>query len=292
MKLAVQWQVGNQCNFRCDYCHSDYHSGSNPFLDHEQFHKGFTNLKNSALKYDQLEVEFQGGEPTIHPVVRDTIANNTDPKYKFVLTTNASADISWWHQAIPNLSNVSLSYHPSCDIAHFKQVVELVKSSGILYTITINAHTDPVRWKQAVDLYDFYKTHTEHVPTTFRALFADHGKGNSKFLQYDIDQWSYWLELNKIDAPADIPVESQIEWVEQRLYNNYKGHLCWAGVEQIVVDYFGYAYRGWCRSTGGYGNIFAGTLTLDNQPKVCPKLVCKNSFDLLAKKSEKSWGLS
>jgi sulfatase maturation enzyme AslB (radical SAM superfamily) len=95
-KLSVQWQAGNQCNFRCDYCHSDYHDGSNPFLDYEQFHVGFTNLKNSTVDYDRLEIEFQGGEPTISSAVRDTIISSTDTRIKYVLTTNASASLDWW----------------------------------------------------------------------------------------------------------------------------------------------------------------------------------------------------
>jgi hypothetical protein len=122
-------------------------------------------------------------------------------------------------------------------------------------------------------------------------LFSNHNKGNDKFLNYNVDQWSYWLELNKIEAP-EAPVETQIKWVEDRLYNNYKGHLCWAGVEQIVIDYFGYVYRGWCHANGGFGNIFEGPIVLDKQPTVCPRTACKNTFDQLSKKSSNSWGFS
>jgi len=288
-KLSVQWQAGNQCNFRCDYCHSDYHNGSNPFLDYDQFHIGFDNLKNSTVDYDSLEIEFQGGEPTISSAVRDTIIGSTDPRIKYVLTTNASASLDWWQLAVKNLSTVILAYHPNSDITHFHQVIEIVKASGVPFAITINAHTDPSRWDQAVDLYDHYKT--QSFPINFKALFSNHNKGNDKFLNYNVDQWSYWLELNKIQAP-EAPVETQIKWVEDRLYNNYKGHLCWAGVEQIVIDYFGYVYRGWCHANGGFGNIFGGPIILDKQPTVCPRLACKNTFDQLSKKSTNSWGFS
>lgn len=288
-KLSVQWQAGNQCNFRCDYCHSDYHNGSNPFLDYEQLHNGFNNLKNSALDYDRVDIEFQGGEPTISSPIRDLISGPVDPQIKYTLTTNASASLDWWALATTNLSNITLAYHPNSDITHFQQVIEIVKASKVPFAITINAHTDPSRWDQAVDLYDHYKT--QSFPINFRALFLNHNKGNDKFLNYNVDQWSYWLELNKITAP-EAPVETQIKWVEDRLYNNYKGHLCWAGVEQIVIDYFGYVYRGWCHSNGGFGNIFEGTITLDKQPTVCPRTACKNAFDQLSKKSTNSWGFS
>lgn len=289
-KLAIQWQIGNECNFNCDYCHPDFNNGSNPFLDYDRFQKGFNNLNESVSSYEVIEIEFQGGEPTISPAIRDKIADSTDPRYKYILTTNASADLAWWEKAVKNLSNVTLAYHPQCDIEHFNQVVSLVKKSNILFSITVNAHTDKDRWESAVNAYDDYAV--QYYPVKFRALFADHGKGNNKFLDYKTDQWAYYLEANNIKAPKDEPVEDQIQWVETRLYNNYKGHLCWAGVNQIVIDYFGYVYRGWCHSNGGFGNIFENPISLDVQPRVCPKIVCKNGFDLQAKKSEKSWGMS
>lgn len=289
-KLAIQWQIGNECNFKCDYCHVDYHSGSNPFLSYEQFQKGFSNLNTSVEKYDLIEIEFQGGEPTISPAIRDKIADSTDPRYKYILTTNASADLAWWQRAVANLSHVVLAYHPQCDIDHFNQVVEIVKQSKVRFSVVVNAHNDRSKWDTAIDTYDYYAS--KYQPVQFKTLFADHGKGNNKFLAYNADQWAFYLEVNNIKAPKDEPVEDQIQWVEERLYNNYKGHLCWAGINQIVIDYFGYAYRGWCHSNGGFGNIFETPIELDVQPKVCPKIVCKNGFDLLAKKSEKSWGMS
>jgi sulfatase maturation enzyme AslB (radical SAM superfamily) len=287
-KLSIQWQIGNQCNFRCDYCHSDFHSGSNPFLEYEQFQRGFRHLQESVKDYTNIEIEFQGGEPTISSAIRDKIADQTDTRYKYNLTTNASADLAWWKLAVKNLSNVIIAYHPYCDIQHFKQIVELVKDSDINFSITINAHNAKDRWTDAVNIYDYYKC--KNYPISFRALFSDHARGNNKFLPYDYDQWAFYTEINKIDVP-DAPVETQIKWVENHLYNNYKGHLCWAGVEQIVIDYFGYTYRGWCHSHGVLGNIFESSVVLDTQPKVCPRIVCKNLFDQQAKKSEKSWGL-
>lgn len=289
-KLAIQWQIGNECNFKCDYCHSDYHSGSNPFLEYERFQKGFNNLNESVKDYDLIEIEFQGGEPTVSPAIRDKIADSTDPRYKYILTTNASADISWWAKAVKNLSNVILAFHPQCDHEHFNQVVELVKASGIPFTVTVNAHPDKDKWELAVNTYDRYAE--QYYPTAFRALFADHARGNNKFMPYTSNQWAFYMAVNNIPAPKDEPVEDQIQWVEERLYNNYKGHLCWAGINQVVIDYFGFVYRGWCHSNGGFGNIFETPIVLDAEPRVCPKIVCKNGFDLQAKKSEKSWGMS
>lgn len=286
--LTIQWQIGNQCNFRCDYCHSDYHSGSNPFLDYDDFNKGFINLESSIVDYDQVTIEFQGGEPTISPIIRDIVAR-PNPKYKYILQTNASADLDWWQSAVVNLAKVNLAYHPLCDTEHFIAVSDLVRKHCPSWSITINAHPDPDRWQKAKDIFNFYKS--QGLPVSLRTLFADHARGNSRFLNYSKEQWSFYVEANHIDIPPETTHENQIKWVESKLYNNYKGHLCWAGVEQIVIDYFGYAYRSWCHAHGSLGNIFEGLVTLDTSPKVCPKDLCKNKFDQQARKSEKSWGM-
>ncbi len=286
-KLAVQWQIGNQCNYRCDYCHHNYHDGSNPFLSYENFQSAIKNLADS-VSHDLIIIEFQGGEPSICPPVRDAIAEPSS-RFKYVISTNASQSIDWWSKAVNNLVGVILSYHPEyCDPQHFKDVVSVVRVSGIEYSITVNAHPKDSRWSDAVDMYEDLK---QQHPVHFRALFANHERGNNKFFDYNTEQWDYYTRVNNIHPPKEEPVETQIQWVEKRLYNNYKGHLCWAGIDQIVVDYFGYAYRGWCHAHGSLGNIFEGLITMDTKPKVCPYSLCKNAFDLLAKKSENSWGL-
>lgn len=284
--LAVQWQIGNQCNYRCDYCHHDYHDGSNPFLDFDKFKTAFDNL-NSAVSHDRVIIEFQGGEPSICPPVRDLLTGPVNPRFKYLINTNASQDLVWWTSAVRNLEGVILSYHPGyCSSDHFKQVLAVVKNAGLEYTLTINAPPDQ-RWRDAVKMYE----DLAGEPVQLRALFANHARGNDKFLVYNEEQWAYYTKVNNIKTPVDEPVETQIEWVEDHLYNNYKGHLCWAGVDQIVIDYFGYVYRGWCHAHGSLGNVFDAPPVLDKLPKVCPYKICKNSFDLEAKKSVNSWGL-
>jgi sulfatase maturation enzyme AslB (radical SAM superfamily) len=290
-KLSVQWQIGNQCNFRCDYCHRDNHSGSNPFLDYDRFQLGFKHLHQSVDHCDQIEIEFLGGEPTISPAVRDKIADSSDHRYKYILTTNASSDTDWWIEAAKNLSRVTLAWHPYADSDHFKSVVRLLDAAGTKFFIVINAHPDPSRWDPAVSMYKYFKNLNYQVE--FKTLFEDHGKGNTKLFPYSKEQWDFWITESNIVLPDTTEtLESQVQWVADNRYNNYKGHLCWAGVEQIVIDYFGYVYRSWCHAHGSMGNIFDAAITLDQRPIVCPRSVCKNGFDLLAKKSENSWGLS
>lgn len=287
-KLSIQWQIGNQCNFRCDYCHPDLYGGSNPFLSYEQFQKSIKHLDLSVDNYDSIEIEFQGGEPTISTAIRNKIISD-DLRYRYVLTTNGSADLEWWAKAAPNFNNLMLAYHPMVDLEHFKQVVYLLDNSNTPFGIVVNAHSDADRWAQAIEVYQMYKP---LYPTTLKTLYSNYQQGNDKFLPYNETQWAYYTQENQIEVPIEQPVEAQIQWVEDQLYDNYKGHLCYAGVSQIVIDYFGYVYRGWCHAHGAFGNIFDGPVKLDAKPRVCPRDLCKNLFDQQAKKSDGSWGFS
>lgn len=246
-------------------------------------------MQESVSSYDQIVIEFQGGEPTISTAIRNKIADNTDQRYRYVLTTNASADLAWFAKSAPNFNNLILAYHPQVDTQHFKDVVNLLNDKQVPIGVVVNAHSDPERWAKAVEIYEYYKP--TKIYLNFKTLFSNYQTGNNKFLNYTEEQWAYYTTINGIAVPANKSVETQITWVQDRLYNNYKGHLCQAGVSQVVVDYFGYVYRGWCHAHGGMGNLFDSPIKLDATPRVCPKEICKNSFDQLAAKSEKGWGL-
>lgn len=288
--LKIQWQIGNQCNFRCDYCHGDYHDGSNPMLDHEQFQQAFNNIKDSVTSRDSIQIEFLGGEPTISRPIRELLTTNQDRRFKFDLTTNASADLEWWHKSLPQLNVVTLAWHSICDTAHFLQVVDLLSKKKDVATIPIVINAEPwiMKWGRAKEVYVRLKDRGLNVK--LKLLFANHNKGNDKYLKYSDEQFQFWAKENQIEIPQT--EEKPIQWVENQLYTDYKGHLCWAGVDQIVIDYFGYVYRGWCRVGSSYGNIFNGTFKLDPNPKICTRVLCKNGFDQQAEKSEKGWGLT
>jgi len=289
--LAIQWQIGNECNFRCDYCHPDCYDGSNKFIDYDKFQKGFTNLQASVDAYDLIEIEFQGGESTVSKAIRDKLCSDTDPRYRYILTTNASADLNFWKAAAPNFKHVTLAWHSSDMVfSHFNEVVNVLRDNGTSFNIVVNAPSRQLVWDGAKNVYEYYLS--QQVPVKFKALYTNYQRGNDKFMPYTEEQWNYYTRVNNIQPPKEQPVEVQIEWVQDRLYNNYKGHLCWAGVNQIVINYLGFALRGWCQADGSFGNVFEQPLVLDAKPRVCPKDLCKNLFDQKAHKSNNSWGFA
>ena len=290
-QLRVQWRIGNECNFKCGYCHPSLYGGNQPFKPSYDLTQGIRNLDYSTEDFDLVAIELQGGEVTSSDHVRDIIKNTVSSKVKFSLHTNASADLDWWQASIGNFQKLVLAWHPKIDSEHFKSVVNLAKTNNIDYVAVINAENLEPAWSRAVEIHQALLD--SNCVSIFKTLFANYQMGNNKFLSYNEHQWDYYTRYNQIEVPKELPVEFQIKHVEDNLYDNYFGHLCWAGCDQIVIDYRGDVFRGWCHSSlQSMGNIIQGPIYLDENPKVCPVKICKNAFDKEAKKSKNSWGLS
>lgn len=282
--LKVQWRIGNNCNFQCGYCHPSLYSGSEPFKDYYTLKQGLINLKDSTESYQAVNIEFQGGEPTVSEDIKLLIAKPISERFTYNLHTNASADISWWASSIKYFSKLILAWHPKADDNHFKHVVELARSNNIDHVVVINAESDNGPWNRAVAMFEYFRDN--RYPVQLKTLFQNYQRGNDKYMPYDDVQWDYYLKVNNIP-------KVQIAQAEVTLYDNYLGKLCWAGVDQIVIDYRGNMFKGWCHSSGTpMGNIYKHPVILSNTPEVCPIGICKNAFDKQAKKSNNSWGIS
>lgn len=258
-------------------------------LDHERFNIAFNNLQQAVADCDEVFIEFLGGEPTISRAVREAITQPVDPKFKFNITSNGSADLEWWAEAAPNLNLIMLAWHYKADTNHFKQVVELLSKTHDRKHLVPTVNASPETWDEAMEIYHWLKDNGYNGK--IKILFSNHNKGNDRFFRsYTPEQVVFYCKENGLPVP-DLASNYSINAMEESLYTDYKTHLCWAGVEQIVIDYFGYVYRGWCMVGNGYGNIFEKSITLDVQPKICTRVLCKNGFDQGAKKSEKGWGI-
>jgi hypothetical protein len=123
-------------------------------------------------------------------------------------------------------------------------------------------------------------------------LYSNFTRGNNQYLKYSNEQWAEYYSTQGVDIHNQQQVETTIEFKRVNHLNNYYGHLCWAGYNQIVIDNFGDVYRGWCKSNNSLGNVYRHDVVLDKQPYPCPKTQCKNGFDLQAHKSKGSWGIA
>ena len=284
--LTIDWNLGNQCALKCSYCNVELHDDANPFPLADKFCPAFDHLIGQTRAFSRVNLEFSGGEPTQSQSLQYVILSNTDDRVKFKLVSNGQASTAWWERIAHKLYALTLTYHLHTDLAHFKQVASITKACGLKIFVAITPET----WAAGMSAYQELKS--LHTDVNLQLLYSNFTRGNDQYLKYTEPQWYEYYKLQGIDIANPQQVESTIEFKRVNHLNNYYGHMCWAGVSQIIIDNFGYVYRGWCKSNGHMGNVFDQSFVIDSRPRPCPKQQCKNGFDLQARKSEGTWGMA
>ena len=283
--LTIDWNFGNECALKCSYCNVELHDGANPFPLADKFCPAFDHLIDQTRAFSRVNLEFSGGEPTQSASLQHVILSSTDDRVKFKINSNAQAPVEWWQKIAHKVYDSTLTYHQATDFAHFLAVANTLKE--FIYP-RIFVPLTPETWNltQYQQLKDLgYDVHLQ-------LLYSNFTRGNDTYFKYTEDQWNEYYTEQGIDIHNTAQVEQTIEFKRVNHLNNYYGHLCWAGVTQVIIDNFGYVYRGWCKSNGHMGNVYDQSFIIDSRPKPCPKTQCKNGFDLQARKSEGSWGIA
>lgn len=284
-KIIIDWNFGNTCDLKCNYCNKELYDGANPFPTLDNFGPAFDHLINQTQGFSHVQLEFSGGEPSQSEAMRRVILSNADERVKFKINSNAQAPVEWWSNIAHKLYESTLTYHSSTEFEHFLRVVYAV-SNYIRPKIQIPLTPDT--W----DLTNYRTLKSLGCDVHLQLLYSNFTRGNNEYLKYTDQQWEEYYKEQGIDIKNIVQVEKTVEFKRVNNLNNFYGHLCWAGYNQIIIDNFGYVYRGWCKSGNDLGNVFKGTVELLKQPGVCPKQQCRNGFDLSARKSENSWGFA
>lgn len=279
--IRIQWNYTNHCNFDCEYCPTVLKSGSIPLPDPDVFSNALQLIHNS---FNDFELTLIGGEPTAFSGV-ELALNQLKPNLnkKIFIETNASPSIDWWDYYGAHFSFVTINHHPDfLDINHILKVANILRSKQV--ATKIKFPIKPNNWDIVVENKRLLEL--SGYDCEIHLLYSNFTKGNNQYLEYSDQQMQFYYRDKNI-LESQIP--TQIEFVRVNKLNQYAGHLCWAGVEQFVIDKFGNVLRGWCEQ-GYLGNIYDGTVSWPEDPIMCRREVCSNGFDLMARKSKNSWG--
>jgi organic radical activating enzyme len=283
--ITIDWNFGNSCDLKCNYCHKELHDGANPFPSLDKFSPAFAHLVEQTRAFSQVNLEFSGGEPSQSEALQTILLDNRDNRIKFKINSNAQAPADWWQSIAHKLYSTTLTYHQATNFDHFLQVSSAV-SKFICPKIYIPL--TPETW----DLSCYTQLKELGYEVHLQLIYSNFTRGNNQYLKYTEAQWAEYYKTQGIDIRNVAQVEKTVEFKRANHLNDYYGHMCWAGYNQIIIDNFGYVYRGWCKSDGHMGNIFDQSFVIDSRPRPCPKTQCKNGFDLQARKSEGSWGIA
>lgn len=284
-EIIIDWNFGNSCDLKCNYCHKELHDGANPFPELDKFDPAFAHLVEQTRAFSRVSLEFSGGEPTQSLALQHVILSNRDDRIKFKINSNAQAPIDWWELIAHKLYDVTLTYHQSTDFSHFLKVSSVINK----FTQTkIYVPLTPGTW----DLSEYNSLKELGYDVQLQLLYSNFTRGNNTYLKYTDEQWNEYYTEKGVDIQNPVQVEQTVEFKRINNLNNYYGHMCWAGYNQIIIDNFGDVYRGWCKAGNSLGNVYRHDILLDKQPAPCPKIQCKNGFDLQARKSKGSWGMA
>ena len=313
--IRVQWNMGNSCNYECEYCPSILHDGSKPWLPLESY---LTTIERLSQHYNNLgkRVDFEliGGEVTVIPGFEDIIRKISEYDTHNVVFTNGSRTVKWWRKAKEYMDTVILTYHPlTQDKQHLIDVINEIKED---INIEINIAGIGGQVEELGELveelrslfkdckYNNYNNVSICVKTMYKKLLGARSK-----------QETYWEYSNKelaiLQRPGIKPQESvhnhenkpqenvpdPTAWMTEFLYedgtvkyvqnhqiineglNQFKGMKCHIGYESINIDATGEIYSSWC-GAANFGNISNNNWQLLESKPRCPFDYCNNISDI------------
>ena len=286
LQTRVQWLLGNNCNYKCSYCHEMFWKNDKPFPDEDQIFKTCSDI---ISHYDNLErdvvFEFLGGEPTQAGNLYEIGRRLHNHPVNFVLRTNGSADLDWWQNSRRYVSNVIISLHKEfCDLDHIEQVIDILRDEQYGMPVNIQVlipflHTqDHFEWavqtrrrfRRKFDLGDY------------QLLFSNFARGSDMYMPYRNEQWDeYYRSIGRTPPRHKTKDENPLV---TRDPHQYKGYKCHAGIDTLTIDNEGRIWRGWCNEGGPIGSIYDEDIAWPTDPIICSKEFCKNRFDHQAKK--------
>jgi len=279
--------VGNHCNLQCEYCPSNLRANSTNLPRASDFKQALDKIVDH---FPELSLEFQGGEPTIYlPIIDWIIDSELRTNQKVILHTNGTAlEIETWKAMLPNLGKVELTIHNN-EFYKVEPLIVLLVENNVGLSIKIPMRPD--HWGKDIETYR--RVRLCHNDIGLQMLYANYTRGNNKYLDYTEEQWdAFWLTRG-IDRNAPQEVKHQQPEMKRQLkLNNYFGHYCSAGLEQLIIDHAGDVFKGWCRVDGKVGNIYDKQFQFPDKAVICPFEQCQNGFDQACRKSENSWGMA
>jgi len=318
--IRIQWNMGNSCNYNCEYCPDILHDGTRPWLPLDAYLTAIERLShyyNSQAK--QVDYELIGGEVTVMPGFEDIIKKISEYNTNNVVFTNGSRTVNWWSKAKHYMDGVVLTFHPLTQSRqHLIDVVNEIKEH-VNITINIAGVGGQVESlgefvEELRDLFVNCKKNNYHrvsicVKTMYKKLLGRQSK-----------QETYWeyseAERNILKKPGIKPkpvTESkpvtrqpkqrdETAWMTEFLYddgsakyvqshqiidqglNQFHGMKCHLGQESLSIDAKGDIFSSWCGAVI-FGNIGNTDWQLPETTVHCPFDYCTNLSDIAITKT-------
>jgi len=297
--VVVNWCLLNVCNYKCSYCPEYLHSGSTGFPDLYEVEIFCTNVIDH---YDDKKIyfEFTGGEVTFwkeFPTLVEFLKSH-DNVYVGIIS-NGSTSISWWHKIKGILDNACLSFQP--EFAKKDHYINLLKVINDHMRTHVNIMMHPSYFDLCIEVIEEIVSDVPNVSIALQPLLVDFKDKLYKYTDEQMEVIDQQFELfgSKVKWDTNFPIfrgamkvigkgrqatSSAHRFISEGV-NRWKEWLCYAGVEQIVVDTNGQVWRGWCLEGGSLGFI-EDYIELPTDPIICNRDYCHCNFDIMCTKEK------
>lgn len=167
--FQIAWESTLKCNFNCAYC-GDGHDNNKPHPSLEDSLKTVdfifdyvdVIMSNKSEKYQEANLNIQGGESIFHPNIVEILEyiNNKKSQYNWAmrvaLITNASCSTPKWKKIAQYIDYATMSFHgSSLGKYHLAFKINCLYLKEIGKNFQINVMMDPNHWDICVRMVDW-----------------------------------------------------------------------------------------------------------------------------------------
>lgn len=303
--FVINWCFFSICNFSCSYCPTSLHDGKNRGLDIETVKK-FCLKVIEEKKDKKIFFEFTGGEITYYRNFVELFEFLKQHGAETGMISNGSRDLAFWEKHKHLFDHICLSFHPEQgDPDHFFEVVKLLNHRS---TVHVNIMMLPSKFDLLYGLAQRISSEIEGISVAIQALFENM---SGSIFTYTSEQkhlldnpnlpWGqnikynsapdkvkkvYRGEMKKVYQNGSTEVANPPELIAKG-ENTWTGWDCSIGIENIVIDFHGNIYRGWCMVGGKIGNVADPHFSIPTDTISCSAKMCYCGLDIMATKSKK-----
>jgi pyruvate-formate lyase-activating enzyme len=298
--VVVNWCLGNICNHSCSYCPSYLHDSSVPWVPFEVIRSFCDRMIEHyrARLGRELYFEFTGGEVSHYREFPRVLRFLAERKARVGIISNGSKALGWWEEAKPYLEHVCLSFHPEFSRPdHFKAVLELLAPTA---TVHLNVMMDPRNFDYCLELARWTAEHVENVSVAIQPLLKDFGseiypytpeqqallRSHDFGVRFTRELRTYRGRMVKVfgDGSREIVTGPQLVANDEAHWQDWR---CSIGLSQLVVDFGGGVYRGWCKVGGLLGSATDESWPFPDTAVRCNRGFCHCVLDVMNERSRR-----
>jgi organic radical activating enzyme len=282
--FVVSWNLGNSCNWSCDYCPPFLNNGSVYWVENDIVKDTLLKIRNH-FPDRKIRVEFTGGEVTTNPNFIDLMQFCSEQGFNSMIITNASRTENYWEKLAPHLQTVIATFHPlNADKTHFEKIIDIMLKHECRPNVSLamvkDVFDDMVNYKQYLkDKYqdkvyvDFILLYDKMKQKPYKGYFYDYNKDQIDILSHSIGK-HFITEFED----GSIRHLSTAEIWDEKL-NDFTGYLCGSKLNMISIDFNGGASISVCDQRQPI-NIRTDNFDEMLTPKICTSEQCRNPSDL------------